>query len=579
MHTTQRMLLALVVQFYCTTLFAQTSVKIEINGINKPLEENVRLFLTIEQQKEHVLMSEGRLRRLHKKAPKEIASALQPFGYYRPVIETRLTQTTPDHWQASYTIDPGPALPIGQYNFVISEEMRNDPEFQLLIQNPHLRKGAMFSHIEYEKFKDSLAKLASERGYFRARFVEHRIEIDLDVYEARIYLNYNGGPRYRFGEVLLDQDLIDPDLLRRYIPFESGEPYTLDQLLDLQQAFYDSDYFQTVEVSPGEAQLDNDEIPVTVMLAPRKRHRFGFGLGYGTDTGARAKFSWEMPRLNTRGHRFNTDVNVSEIGYGLVAHYRIPVLNPRTDQLIYSAGIVNETTDTSESTLRSIGASLKRSRGEWRETLAINYQQEDFIVADEAGDSILLIPSAVWSRTWGNNFIDTVDGLRFDIGLRGASKKLVSDTDFTQANSGIKFITSLNDRNRFITRGTFGSTWTDEFNQLPASVRFFAGGAQSVRGYAYNSLGPVNEDGQVVGGRHLIVGSIEFEHSFNNKWGIALFYDTGNAIDNIGDDLEKGAGFGFRWKSPVGPVRIDLASALSRDGNPWRIHINIGPDL
>jgi translocation and assembly module TamA len=113
---------------------------------------------------------------------------------------------------------------------------------------------------------------------------------------------------------------------------------------------------------------------------------------------------------------------------------------------------------------------------------------------------------------------------------------------------------------------------------LPSSIRFFAGGSQSVRGYAYESLGPEDKDGDVVGGRHLLTGSVEFEHYFNDNWGMAVFLDTGNAIDNLSDKLEQGAGFGLRWKSPVGPVRIDLANSISR-GKNWRLNVSIGPDL
>ena len=579
MHKIRLILLALLTSFFTTALFAQTSVNIEINGIDKLLENNVRLYLSIEQQKKHPLLSEGRLRRLHKKAPQEIASALKPFGYYRPLIDAKLTKSSADQWLATYVIDPGPPLPVAAFNFTISEEMGKDEKFQTLIQKHSLHKGDVFSHLQYEEFKSSMAKLASERGYFKARFTEHRVEIDLDAYEVQIFLSYDGGRRYRFGEVHLDQNVINSELLQRYIPFERGTPYTLNQLIELQQALNDSNYFQTVEVSPGEPLDNSNEIPITVKLTPRKRHRFSVGLGFGTDTGARAKFGWEIPRVNTHGHRFDTDAQVSQIGYNIIANYRVPVRNPRTDQLIYSAGIINETTDTSESTIRTVGASLRLSRGDWRETISLKYQQEDFIVADDSGTSSLLIPGINWSRTWGNNFIATIDGLRFDIDLRGASKKMISDADFFQVQSTIKFITSLNSRNRIIARGTAGGTETSEFNELPSSVRFFAGGAQSVRGYAYESLGPINEDGKVVGGKFLLVGSLEFEHSFKNKWGMAVFYDVGNAIDDIKDDLEKGAGFGIRWKSPIGPVRFDLASALSLDGNPWRLHINIGPDL
>jgi len=574
-----RLLLAFLICLYSTASFGQINVNIEIKGVSGNLADNVRLFLSIEQQKDHALMSEARLHRLHKKAPQEIGNALQPFGYYRPIINAELTQTSPDHWQAIYNINPGPPLLIAQFELTISEEMKKDPEFQSLTRNLKLRKGDVLNQVKYENIKADLARLATERGYFSARFIEHRVEVDLDAYEARIHLHYEGGPRYRFGEVLLNQDVLDPDLLRRYIPFQIGAPYTLNELIDFQHALNDSDYFRTAEVSPGQPHPESGEIPITVALTPRNRHHFSFGLGYGTDTGARAKFGWEIPRLNRRGHRFNNEIKVSEIGYSVSVHYRVPVLNPRTDQMVYSAGEVNEKTDSSDSTVRTISASLNRNHGSWRESVFINFQQEEYIVADDRGISTLLIPGVNWSRTWASNFIYTIDGLRFDIGLRGANTILISDNNFFQAQGGIKGINPLGRRNRLIARGRLGGTWTDTFHELPSSVRFFAGGTQSVRGYAYQSLGPLDNSGEVVGGRYLMVGSIEYEYSFNGKWGLALFYDGGNAIDDIADDLEQGAGFGVRWQSPIGPVRFDLATAVTVEGRPWRLHINIGPDL
>jgi len=579
MYKMQLTLLAILAYFFSTMLYAQPSVNIKISGIDKSLEDNVRLFLSIEQQKNYVLMTPVRLRSLHKKAPQEISRALQPFGYYQPIISSELIQQSPDHWQANYIIDPGPALLIEAFNFSVNEEIKEDSEFQTLIENRTLQKDDIFNHIEYENFKASLEKLAAERGYFNARFEQHRVEINLKTYKARIDLNYNGGHRYHFGDVQIKQNILDDDFLRRYIPFKKGSPYSINQLIELQQALNDSDYFRTVEVFPGQPQVDNNEIPVSVTLKPNKPHRFSVGLGFGTDTGARAKFGWQMPRINARGHRFDTGAKVSKIGYTVSAHYRVPLLNPRTNQMIYSAGIVNEKTESSDSTIQTIGASLKRSKGDWRESISLNYQQEDYVIADTRGESTLLLPGINWSRIWGNNFIYAIDGLRFDIGLRGSSKKLISDTNFSQLQGSIKAINSINQRNRFIFRGELGSTWTQDFDQLPASVRFFAGGAQSVRGYAYQSLGPTDINGNVIGGPHLMIGTIEFEHSFNNRWGAALFYDAGNALEDFKDDLERGAGFGLRWKSPVGMVRIDLASAISRDGQPWRVHINIGPDL
>ena len=573
------LLLILITGLFSGRLFAQTPVTIEINGLDTTMETNVRLFLSIEQQKNHPLITAGRLRRLHRKAPQEISAALQPFGYYRPQIETSLTKSESGEWLAIYTIEPGMALPITEFNFNISPEISQDDAFQELLQSHTLRVGNAFNHLDYEAFKTDIAKLASHRGYFDATYTEHRVEIDLDNYAARIYLSYDGGPRYRFGEVILRQDVLDNLLMQRLIPFSKGDFYTLDKLIELQQVLNDTDYFQTADVSAGKPGANVAEVPIEVSLTPRKRHRFETGLGYGTDTGARARFSWLMPRVNTKGHRFNSDLEVSEIGYSALASYRVPVLNPRTDQLIYSIGEQRQTFEDTDTTLRSLGVSLAHSRGDWRENLAINYQQEQFESGDDSGNSTLLIPGIGWSRTWGNGFINVFDGLRFDLNLRGANKDLVSDSSFEQLQASLKFISSLSPRNRIIARGGFGTTSTSEFAQLPSSVRFFAGGAQSVRGYRYQSLGPTDASGDVVGGRSLILGSIEFEHYFNDRWGAAIFFDAGNAVNDLDDDLEEGAGFGLRWKSPIGAIRFDLASAISREGKPWRLHINIGPDL
>jgi translocation and assembly module TamA len=457
--------------------------------------------------------------------------------------------------------------------------MGQESEFQELIQQQGLNSGDVFSHIDYERFKSGLSKLAEELGYFRAEFVEHRVEIDLNDYVARVFLNIDGGPRYRFGEVSLHQDILEQEFLQRYLPFQQGDPYSLDKLVELQRALNDTRYFQTVEVSPGQATMDSTEIPVDVTLTPRKNNRYEVGVGYGTDTGARTRFGWERPRVNKKGHRFDSSIGWSEIGHKFEANYRVPILNPRTDQLVYTITDSKEDLDDYDSKLRTVGVSLNRNYDDWRETLAIDYEREDFDIGNDNDDTTLIVPGASWSRTWGENFIFVLDGLRFDFGFRGSGEDLGSDVGFVQGFSRIKFISSLNRDNRIIARGSVGSLSTDEFSQLPPSVRFFTGGSQSVRGYKYKSLGPEDDSGDVIGGRRLLIGSLEFDHALNDNWGVAVFYDAGNAIEDFSDDLEHGAGFGLRWKSPIGPVRIDLASALSKDGDPWRLHLNIGPDL
>jgi len=565
--------------FYSLTAVAAVDVSVDIHGLDNELATNVRAYLSIVQQRDNPLLSPGRLQRLHDKANDEIRHALEPFGYYRPQINKQLEQTGPTSWHAVYTIDPGTPIRIAKIDLLLSGDINNDSLFSDYIRDLPLHQGDVFNHMTYDGVKSTLAKMAAEHGYFSARFIEHRIEIDIQAYEVRIHLHYDSGPRYRFGELRISQSVLDPELLHRYIPFERGSPYDLNALLDLQRTLNDTEYFQTVEITPAVDDIQQFEVPIDITLTPRKTRRYTLGAGYGTDTGVRARLGWDILRVNRYGHRFNAEARQSEIGYSLSANYRVPVLNPRTDEIVYNNSVVNEKTDSSTSTTRTVSATLNHSRGAWREALSLSYQIEDYRIADTQDHSFELIPGVNWIRTWGREFINTFDGLRFDLGIRGASQDLASKTGFLQVQGGIKAITPLGQHNRLIGRGRLGSIWSDAFEDLPSSLRFFAGGTQSVRGYAYQSLGPVDANGNVIGGRHLMVGSLELEHSFNEAWGVAVFYDAGNAYDNIDDRLEHGAGFGLRWRSPVGPVRIDLASAISEAGRPWKLHISIGPDL
>jgi len=196
-----------------------------------------------------------------------------------------------------------------------------------------------------------------------------------------------------------------------------------------------------------------------------------------------------------------------------------------------------------------------------------------------SGLSRLLIPGVSWTRIDADSRIYTTRGSRLALSLQGAARGVLSNTSFAQADLQAKVIRSFGTGNRLIVRGEAGATYVSDFSRLPVSLRFFAGGDNSVRGYAYRSLGPTDASGAVIGGRYLLVGSVEYDRRIVGNWGAAVFYDAGNAFNSRPASLKRGAGVGLRWRSPVGMVRIDLASALSEPGHPLRLHISIGPDL
>ncbi len=558
---------------------AALNVDVRIDGVKGELLDNVRAYLTVEQQRADPALDEGRLRRYHQKAVKEIAEALAPFGYYQSKASASLSEKN-GQWIAHYEIDPGPPVRVTEVNITLEGAGEQDPDFQKLLRNFPLHRGDILDQREYKKGKESFQRFANERGYFNFKFVTNELLIDPEANTAEVQIHVNSGERYQFGEVIFHQDVLRDDFIQRFVQFQSGSPYRIGELLDLQGALFDSDYFANIEIEPQQDLAEELRVPIEVNLTPRPKHRYTAGAGYGTDTGARGRLGWENRRINDRGHRFSADYQLSEIDESLSTRYIWPIRDPRTDEIALTTSWADEHPDVSRSETFTVGLSRTLARGSgWLENLYLKYQTESFSVGGDRGDSVLLIPGITYSRVSADNRTYPRRGLRLLFDVRGAHPAVISDHEFVQLRTQAKAVTSLGSRHRFIARGDAGTTLLDPIRSLPASVRFFTGGSQSVRGYAYNTLAPRNDQNQVVGGEHLLVGSLEYEYRFAQKWSAALFFDKGNAINDWQEPLKEGAGFGLRWVSPVGPIRIDFAWGLSAPGTPFRLHINVGPDL
>lgn len=572
---------------------AQTGrIQVTIEGVNGAVRDNVRSVLSLASAAREGELPIERVRRLHARAPGEIRLALQPFGFYRPQIESGL-QTPGDRWTAQYRIDPGPPLRTGRLTVELRGVGADDPQLQAAADRFPLREGAPLEHASYEAGKAALTREAADRGYLDARFMTSEMRIDLEAYTSEIVLLFETGPRFFFGPVVFNQDVLDPDVLRGYVTFQPGEPFSASRLLELQRALSGGPYFGRVEVLPRRDQADSLRVPIEVDLEPRRPQRYELGVGYGTDTGPRGTFEAEHRRLNRHGHRAGAELKASDVEQSITGRYLIPSRYPRTSVLTLYAGFARLDPRTSDSDKILVGASLARLRGDWQEVLSLSFEREAFDVGPDTGRSNLLIPSASWSRTWADDRVFPTHGQRVRINLMASHDAVLSSASFAQARINAKFIRSLMSRTRLIARADLGATYTssfDEFRELPPTVRFFAGGDQSVRGFSFRALGPaeLGADGipRVIGGRALAVASIELEQRFLNRWAIAAFYDAGNAFEfdaanlpGLSNTLKQGTGLGLRWLSPIGMVRADAAFGVSEDDVPFRFHLVIGPDL
>ena len=553
---------------------------ITIEGVEGRLRANVEAHLGINRLAGEPIPSESRLRWLHARAEDEIRRALQPFGYYRPTIDTELEQTA-EGWQARYRIAPGQPARIATVDLRVSGEGANDPTFKRIQASLPLTEGDVLEHRRYEDIKQALQSVAAERGYFDARLLTSEIRVDLQANSAFINLHFDTGDRYRLGQITFHQDTLAPEFLHRYLNFQPGDPYRASALLNLQSALIDSEYFSRVEVNAPLDRAEDEVIPVDIYLEPLRPRRYTVGLGYGTDTGVRGRFSVEARRVNRRGHRYRINLLGSQIRYSLTGEYIIPGADPRTDSYALRTGFSGEDSDVKDSQTALIGVSWQRQEGRWLKVRSLDYQWERFRFGDEEQTTTLLIPRFNWTRVVPEDRLYVTEGSSISLELRGAHDALLSDVTFIQGAARGKWIKTLTEDQdgRIILRGELGTTAiSQDFDRLPASLRFFAGGDRSVRGYSLDSIGPRNEADDVIGGKHLVVGSLEYEHRILENWSVAAFVDSGDAFDDT-VDLKTGVGFGVRWLSPVGAVRVDLASGLDEPGDTIRLHLSIGPDL
>ena len=572
----------------------QPEVKVRITLEDSELLKNVKAHLSIVQEtkKPPLLdrinpfhqaeparpLTNSRIKRLHHRAPGEIRQALQPFGYYEPVIVSELKQKG-DNWKARYTIEPGPATIIKTIDIEVTGAGASDPALQNIIDKSNLIQDIQLSHETYENTKKALYDSAYFRGYLDAHFTKSELSVIPEQQRADILLHFDTGDQYFFGPINLEQSVIKQDLAKRFINIQTGDPLETDKLLDLQLRLDDSDYYSHVEIDLQRDKATDNKVPVLIKTGPSKSERYSIGLGYGTDTGPRLTLGTKFRHLNRRGHQFQSDLQWSEVKQTFSLQYLVPIGKQLTDQLAFSAALQEEQFGDINTRQLIIGPSHITNWRGFRRRLYLNFLQEDFSFDRGIADrSDILYPGITLSRKSANNPTFPRKGYSIIADIHGASDSLLSSSSFLRASLDLRGVISLGKRSRLLMHVETGGIVSDAFDLLPPSQRFFTGGDRSLRGYSYQDVGPTNNLGDTIGGKNLLTGSIEIDHLFYKSFGVALFFDTGDAF-NDAPDLLKSVGIGLRWRSPVGMFRIDLAHPMDDPDSNFRLHISIGPDL
>ena len=418
-------------------------------------------------------------------------------------------------------------------------------------------------------------------------FTRGELLVDPATHTARAYVTLETGERYRFGPTTIEQSVLRPGLVKRYLRYREGDWYDAEALLRTQFALDDSQYFSLVEVRPEERDRKNKTASVRITSEPNRRHLYTIAAGYGTDTGVRGTVGWEDRRFNTLGHRLRAQIRASEVDTSASFNYIVPWTDPALEKLSYGLRVFNEQRADVETTGETINVGLTQVRGNWQRVLSVALDNTEDKVTTVSGNSTivdrnrttLIVPGISYARL-PQDFLGVNTVPRgFRVELLASTESLGSDTNFMRAVVGDERRFKLTEKWQLMLRGEVGASAVGDFQDLPAKYRFFAGGDNSVRGYGYQELSPVDSNGNKVGGRHLLTATVEFQRDLPKNLVGAVFVDAGNAFDKFGDPLEYSVGIGVRYRLPFLSIGLDVAQSISDPDHSPRFHINFTPEF
>jgi len=577
---------------FCAALFGAAdagaaTLELQLDGVEGPMKDAAVAASGIAQYANRDV-SARQAHRLYERAPAQIAKALEPYGYYNAKADGELKET-PQGWSAVVHVHAGEPVTVSEFELSVPEPARDEKAVRKALATFAPKQGQTLNHVDYEKSKAALQAALLASGYLDATIQTHRIEVSRGDNKATLQLVWQVGTRYRYGTTTFSGSQFDDGFLDRYLPWHEGDFYTQQQLLDLQQKLIDADYFAVVEVQPDLEHAHDGVVPIAVTLGPAKRNVYTAGVFVDTDIGFGVRGGLTRRWLNRSGHKLKLETLIAQRMKSATATYSIPLPGANNRSYNFGVGYLDQDTDTTTSHTKSAVANETRQWLGFTRTLGLHLLTGDFTIKDpngnraleERGDTTLLYPEMVLERKRADDPLFVRDGYALTLTGR-ASPGLLSDTHFVQARADAKWIRGIGKRQRVILRGSLGATSVGDFDKLPPELRFFAGGDRSIRGYSFQTIGPHNAKGLVIGGEDLAIASAEYEYYFTRNWGIATFVDTGDAFTGFGNFRTRiGTGVGVRWRSPVGMVRADLGVPVhDPDGiTGVELHLVIGPDL
>ncbi|MGB4812524.1 MAG: autotransporter assembly complex family protein [Methylophilaceae bacterium] len=592
-HIIKCCLLWAIFQCWCLSALADNSpyqVEITINETDNaqtsdaediaPIKDLLEKHLQIIEWRENARMTASEWQRLFTLAPENIKTLLTTEGYFNPIITSHLEQQS-NISTAKFNVTLGKPATISkvdiQFTGAINQAAQDiTPSMAKLREQWLLPTQEVFRQDYWAQAKRRLLTNLLVERYPNASITNSLAEVNVEENTVALKVEIDSGDAVRFGELNIEGlERYSQNIVNNLNPIKPDSIYTQTDLLTLQNRLQESGYFRNVEVTADTKSANESnhfQAPIKIVVNENKSIKVGVGAGYSTNTGARVQLTYDDLDIMNRGWRLNSSLKLEEKAQAIVGQILFPITKKGYLDSVNAS--LNRSTIEGQ-TLTSSQVGIKRAWGPRKreQYIGANYlvEQQEIDGGDTTTKKVATIGYGITLRHTDNDLAPT-RGYLLNAEFAYAPFDALSSGQFLHSRIKTQIYYPITNSTQFIARAEFGMV--NGKNSAPEAFLFRAGGDQSVRGYAFQSLG-VAEAGAVVGGKYLATGSVEIVQWLTKQWGMAAFVDAGNAA-NQWKDLKPaiGYGLGVRWKSPLGPIGADIA--YGQDVQKYRLHFNIG---
>lgn len=551
---------------------SKPQITYKITGTTDDIYKNIQERLRVISQQFPDTIDKAELERILAQSEKEVLLAIQPFGYFHPRISQGIKKEN-NTIILEFGIHLGPPMRIQSVTISLMGEGKSNQAMQSALNNIiPLKAGEIFTSKAYNDTQTLLFSLARRHGYIKANLAQHEIRMNTDKNTADITLSLDTGPRFYYGPITFTPSPYNSSFLARFVSFQQTQPYSSVDIQTLQETLSNSKYFSSATVNPQVDQADSQyAVPITIDTQAVKAQQYNFGLGYGTNTGTRTSIGMDLYRMTDTGQHLSTLLNLSTVNTSLSAKYYIPGPQPAINQYTTGFYLGQFSPDAGKAFTKKLSTGYEtKLNSHWDISSNLNLLTERFSIDNAPYHTTdLIYPSIYLSRLSADNTINPEQGSRFTLEVSSSPPGV--ETEFVQTELTGKWMYPPSPYQFLIVRGDIGVIYASDYeNTFPLSMRYFAGGYGSVRGYSYQSMGP---------GKYLKVVSAEIQQRIVGDFFLGLFVDAGTATNDLTQPLERGIGIDFIYRTSVGPLSISIAQANTQPDKPIRIEFNFGTNL